>query len=227
MRRTMLGVCLISALGLAHEAKAGFISEFSTNTTATQSISSPFYPGGPITITSRGPQHFVINTNTGIASVTSFFQGDDLPNPLGPGSLRYNAYNTTTAGTVTQTAPGVYTITFELLFELQVTSGSLAGLIVETHDAAKFEASNLGNFPFLPGTAFLDPVKPDAVNLYVKDAFGPLAAGSLFGQDFDRTVTINSIVPEPSSLALALMGVGLGGVYVSRGRRLHGQHGAG
>ena len=221
LRRLMMTACLVSALGLSRRAEAGFVSDFYTDSTATQSISSPFYPNGPISITGHGQQHFVVDTDTGIASVTSFFQGSDLPNPFGPGHFTYDLYNTTTGGVVTPTGPGVYTITFELKFELKVTSGALAGLIVETHDDSKFEASGIANFPFLPGTSFLDPVKPDSVNLYVKNDFGGLKAGDPFGQSFDRIVTINSIVPEPSSLVLGLMGAAFLGVVARRTPRMH------
>jgi hypothetical protein len=123
---------------------------------------------------------------------------------------------------VTQTSPGVYTITFNLLFEVDITSGPLAGLELDTIQAATFQSSNIADIPFLPGTVFGDPNRPDdAVTVYVKfDPTGTLPTGAEFGTSNDRTVTVSSVVPEPSSLTLCTLGAGIAAfVARARGRR--------
>jgi hypothetical protein len=201
---TWVGITLLSGLCLGVEARAGLIV-FDTESTATQMISSPLF-GGAVPLDATGPQQFTINTTTGAANVTSAFQGSDFPNPYAPGQFfTYDLYNTVTTGTVTTNPSGSYDISYSLLFELKLTSGPLAGLIFETLQDATFASSNIPTLPFPAGTAFSDPAGPanDAVNIYVKyDPTGTFAPGTLVGESFDRLVTVNSIVPEPSSIVL-------------------------
>ena len=115
----------------------------------------------------------------------------------------YDLYNTVTTGTVTTNPSGSYDISYSLLFELKLTSGPLAGLIFETLQDATFAASDIPTLPFPAGTAFSDPAGPanDGIYIYVKyDPTGTYAPGTLAGESFDRVVTVNSIVPEPSSI---------------------------
>jgi hypothetical protein len=191
------------------EARAGIIV-FDTESTATQNISSGL---GDFSLTSTGTQQFTIDTTHMTANVTSSFQGSDFPDP-GGGSDKYNLYNTATTGTVTMNGDGSYNIAFHLLFELDVTSGNLNGLSLVTTTDATF-ATTGATLPFLPGTAFADPNLPssDAVDIYLKsDLSSPV------GVSFDRLVTINSVVPEPS--AITLLGIGLAGLcgYMRRTR---------
>ncbi len=196
---TLVGLVLLAGLSVGPEARAGYF-EFDTESTATQDINSAF---GAFTLTATGIQHFTINTTTGYANVTSPFQGSDFPDPYTHGYDTYNLYNTATTGTVTTNGDGSYNVSFSLLFELDVTSGALAGLSVVTHDDATFTASNIATLPFPSGTGFFDPGGSDTLNLYAKDAFGPFAQGQMVGTSSNRLVTINSVVPEPSSIVSA------------------------
>ena len=203
---TMFGLTLVSGLCLGLEARAGLIV-FDTESTATQNISSPLL--GNFTLTATGTQEFTIDTTNGTANVTSMFRGTDFP-----GQSTYNLYNTVTTGTVTTNPSGSFNISFKLLFELDVISGAYAGLSLVTRDNAIFTASNVPTLPFPAGTAFSDPSGSDTVNVYLKNAFGNFPAGTLAGTSSDRLVTINSVIPEPSSLVSAglatLIGTGVG-----------------
>ena len=202
LARNVVSFALLSGLFLGVEARAGVVV-FDTQSTATQMIYSPLF-GGAVPLDAAGPQQFTIDTTTGAAYVTSAFQGSDFPNPYSPGQFfTYDLYNTVTTGTVITNPSGTYDISYSLLFELKLTSGPLAGLIFETLDNATFASSGIPTLPFPPGTAFSDPAGPanDSVNIYVKyDPTGTFAAGTLAGVSFDRLVTVNSIVPEPSSI---------------------------
>ena len=119
----------------------------------------------------HGPQQFTIDTTTGYANVVSAFQGSDFPDPLNPGhSLTYDLYNTQTTDTVTTTPSGSYDVSYQLLFELKITSGLLAGFTFETLQNATFAASDIPTIPFPVGTAFSDPngLGNDQVDIYVK-----------------------------------------------------------
>ncbi len=150
----------------------------------------------------------------GTATVTSAFTGTDFPNPLSRGSfLNYDLYNTTTTGTVTQVG-SMYDVNFSVLFELQLTSGPLAGVTFQAESFATFDAAIIPSIPFPVGTSFSDPNSPnDVVPIYVKsDPTNTFPVGAEVGASFDRAVTV---VPEPSSLSLTtaaalatLMGLG-------------------
>jgi hypothetical protein len=200
LTQTMAGLALISGLCLCLDARAG-TSVFNTESTATQMISSPLL--GNFTLTATGTQTFTIDTSSGMANVTSMFRGSDFPDPISGQHDTYNLYNTLTTGTVTTNPSGSYNISFQLLFELDVTSGPLDGLSFVTMENATFAASNVPTLPFPAGTAFSDPSGSDSVNIFLKDAFGQFPAGTEVGASFDRLVTVNSIVPEPSSLVSA------------------------
>jgi hypothetical protein len=208
---TLVGLALLSGLCLGLEARAGTIV-FDTESTATQNISSPLL--GNFTLTATGPQQFTIDTTNATANVTSMFQGSDFPDPFTGLHDTYNLYNTVTTGTVTTNPSGSFNISFKLLFELDVTSGALAGLSLVTTQDAIFAASNVPTLPFPAGTAFSDPSGSDSVNVFLKNAFGPYPAGTLAGTSFDRLVTVNSVIPEPSSIVSAslatLIGLGVG-----------------
>jgi len=213
---------LLSGLGLCRETRAG-LYVFDTVSTADQMISSPLL--GTFALDASGPQTFTIDTTNGTANVTSAFQGSDLPDPFLPGQYdTYNLYNIPayTTGTVT-TTPSGYNISFSLLFELDVTSGSLNGLSLVTMQYATFAASDVPTLPFPIGTAFSDPSGPAPVNIYVKDDFGPFPAGTLVGTSFDRVVTV---VPEPSGIVLLGIGIGEAGLcrHVLRSRSKSGNH---
>jgi hypothetical protein len=221
MRLHIFGIVLLVGLWQTAPAGAGF--NFTTDSAATQTITSPLFGNTPFTFTGVGTQEFAIDPVGGTASVISFFQGNDIPNPFAPGTyLSYNEYNTTTGGTVTQTSPGVYTITFHLLFEVDITSGPLAGLELDTTQSAIFQATNVADIPFDPGTVFGDPSRPnDPVAVSVKyDPTGTLPTGSQFGTSTDRTVTVFSVVPEPSSVVLLILGAFGPVAYLARRRRV-------
>ncbi len=200
MRRILPALVLLAASWHGTATRADVYS-FDTYSTADQMIFSPPL-GGTFPLHSTGTQHFVIDTTMGTASVTSMFQGSDFPDPFAPGTFdTYNLYNTTTAGTVTG-GPSGYTITFPVLFELDLTSGLGAGFSFVTLDNATFQATGVTAFPFPFPTSFSDPASPnDGVLLYIK---GALDVGPL-GFSFDRIVT----APEPSSLALTAVALGL------------------
>ena len=207
----LVRLTLLSGLCLGLEARAGTIV-FDSESTATQSISTPPQLLGNFTLTATGTQQFTIDTTNGTANVTSMFHGSDFPD-LVPGQFdTYNLYNTVTTGTVTTNPSGSFNISFQLLFELDVTSGALAGLSLVTMQDAIFAASNVPTLPFPAGTAFFDPSGLDSVGVFVKNDFGPFQAGTPVGTSFDRLVTVNAIIPEPSSLVSASLAtlIGLG-----------------
>jgi hypothetical protein len=59
---------------------------------------------------------------------------------------------------------GTYNISFQLLFEFDVTTGSAAGLRLVILQDATFTASSVPALPFPDGTAFFDPGRSDSVN---------------------------------------------------------------
>jgi hypothetical protein len=211
MHRLPAMTCFTLLLALWSELGArGETVVFNTESSATQMIYSPLL-GGTVMLDAYGPQQFTVDTATGFANVTSDFKGSDFPDPLNPGhTLTYDLYNTVTTGTVTTTPSGAYDISYQLLFELKITSGVMAGFTFETLQYATFAASNIPTLPFPVGTAFSDPNGPgnDAVNIYVKyDPTNTYAPGTLAGVSFDRVVTVDAIVPEPSTLTLAMFAV--------------------
>lgn len=219
MRRQVSAVVLFAGFCLGIEARAAFI-QFDTLSTATQDITSPLL-GGTVHLVSPGPQHFTFDTTLGTATVTSAFTGSDFPDPTNPGHfVTYNLYNTLTTGTVTTEPSGSFDIKYQLLFELDITSGALAGFQFSTQKNANFDALNAPTLPFLAGTSFSDPGGSDAVNIYVKfDPTGTYAAGTLVGSSSNRVVTVNHVIPEPSTMALSATGLGLLLVRRRRPRR--------
>ena len=182
---TFVGLMVMSGLCVGLEARAGTIS-FETVSAATQNIATPPQLLGSFTLTAMGTQHFTIDTTSGSANVTSMFHGSDFPD-LVPGQFdTYNLYNTVTTGTVTLNPSGSFNISFQLLFELEVTSGALAGLSLVTMQNAIFTSSNVPTLPFPAGTAFSDPSGSDSVNVFVKNDFGPFPAGTPVGTSFYR-----------------------------------------
>ena len=217
MRQITLGLALSLSLLFGLEVKAAIM--FDTLSTARQTISSPLYSsiGGSIVIVSHGSQHFTVDPVAGTANVTSAFTGNDLLTPAGYAS--YDLYNTVTTGTSSQNGDGTYNISFSLLFELKVTSGPLSGLTFETKTNSIFAASNIATLPFPIGTVFSDPSSTDITNVYVKfDPTSNFPTGFLFGTSSGRTVTINAVVPEPSSLMTIGVGV-IAALGYSRRRR--------
>lgn len=206
MRWFPSALTLAVAQVLASPATAQVI--FTTNSLATQTITSPVF-GGAVPLSATGTQDFTINPATGFAGVTSALHGTDMPNPAAPGTfMNYDLYNTTTNGSITGSGP--YVVNFDVLFELRVTSGPFTGLTFETQQFSTFTASNVASVPFPNNTLFFDPTPPDTVSIFVKtDPTNTFPPGTLVGTSSDRLVTIVSIVPEPSSLALAAVGVGL------------------
>jgi hypothetical protein len=204
---------MVLTLFLAACSEAGARADtvvFDTFSTATQMIYSPLL-GGTVMIDAQGPQQFTIDTTTGYANVASAFEGSDFPDPLNPGQfLTYDLYNTITTGTVTTNPAGSYDISYQLLFELKITSGLLAGFTFETLQDATFAASDIPTLPFPAGTAFSDPsgLGNDPVDIYVKDdPTNTYAPGTLAGVSSDRVVTVSGVVPEPSSMTLAVLAV--------------------
>jgi hypothetical protein len=212
MHRMKLGLALAAVLSFTASARAVVIEAQST---ATQTLNSPLF-GGSVVVTSTGPQTFTLDLAAGTASVTSLFHGTDLPNAGAPGTfLPYDLYNTATTGTVVA-VPGGYNINFELLFELKITEPSFGGMTFETKQNATFFTAD-ASLPFAPGTVFSDPTPPDTLPIFLKSdpngllaGFG-LSVGDQTGASSLRTVTINSAVPEPSSIALVSAGL-LGGI---------------
>jgi hypothetical protein len=214
MSRLIALLCSVAAaVSFAGSAAAAVV--FDAQSTATQTISSPLF-GGSATITATGTQTFTLDLVGSAANVISDFKGTDLPDPLNPGGfLDYDLYNTATIGTVT-VVPHGYDVNFEVLFELKVTSGPFTGLTFETQQQATFFTPEAHSLPFPGGTLFADPTPPDLVNIYVKiDPTGNLPAGSLVGASFDRTVTVGSAVPEPSSMALVIAALVIAGLACS------------
>lgn len=217
MRRLVLGLALAIAVVSAPGARAALVID--TQSVATQTIVSPLFGGGPVVITAYGTQQFTLDLAAGTAFVTSDFRGVDLPDPLNPGGfLNYDLYNTpaSTTGTVAVDGMGGYDIVFTLLFELKITSGPLAGQTFETHELATFAALGVPALPFGAGTSFSDPNPLDLRSIYAQTALpGVYAPGDLVGASLGRTVTVLSVVPEPSSVAtlgaglLVLAGYGL------------------
>jgi hypothetical protein len=207
---TLFGIVVLSVLCSGIGSQAGTIV-FDTQSTATQNISSPLL--GDFTLTATGTQQFTIDPSSGYAYVTSMFHGSDFPDPVF-GDATYNLYNTITTGTVTTNPSGTYNVSFQLLFELDVTSGTFAGLSLVTMDSATFAASNIPSLPFPDGTAFSDPSGSDTLGVYLLNAFGPYPPGTLAGTSSHRVVTVNAIIPEPTSLVSAglatFIGVGIG-----------------
>jgi hypothetical protein len=220
MRTFILGFALVAALSMALPVQAGAIS-FETQSTATQTINSPLVCGA-VSITAHGTQVFTLDPSTGFANVTSDFKGTDLPNPFSSGSfLSYDLYNTATTGSISQEMSGSYDITFHVLFELKVTTpGPLDGFTFETLQNATCQSLNIATLPFPPGTAFADPSPSDTLPIYVKvDPTGTFPPGTQIGTSSGRIVTINSIVPEPSSAVLSLIGAAGVGIMAWRRRR--------
>ena len=217
MHRLRFCVSLLALSVVASSANAEF--DFVTDSTATQTITSPLVDGGSIDLKSTGTQHFSIDPAAGTANVTSAFTGADF-DALGT-SFSYDLYNTATTGTVTSSG-GVYTIKYTLLFELKITGGgggALDGVTFETKDTAIFQSS-VTSLPFPDNTVFGDPSRPnDVVKIYLKsDPNGVLAAngvpvGAVIGTSSDRVVTVLRSVPEPASLVSWAIGAGLLGAF--------------
>jgi hypothetical protein len=208
MSRNLLALAVVSLLTLGSSARAAVI--FETVSVARQTLTSPLFGSAPVVISATGAQIFTLDLGTGMAGVTSDFQGTDLPDPLNPGSfLNYDLYNipASTTGTVVLNGAGSYDVSFELLFELMITSGALAGQTFETLAFATFAASNIPSIPFPAGTVFADPTPPDTVAIFAKTSLpGVYNAGDPVGTSSDRTVTILRVVPEPANIVT--LGIG-------------------
>jgi hypothetical protein len=207
LHRVCLTLFGLSSLSIATASGASI--NFDTQSTAVQRITSDLV-GGSIILNAAGTQHFTVDLDAGTANVTSDFKGTDLETPLG--TFAYDLYNTATVGTAVDNGDGTYTISFTLLFELKVTSGPLDGVVFETLTDSLFQ-STVSSIPFPDGTVFGDPARPnDETTIYLKsDPSGILSGlginvGDPVGTSSDRTVTILSVVPEPSSLALLGLG---------------------
>ena len=162
--------------------------------------------GGTVALDASGTQQFTIDTTTGMAGAFGVgVSGQRFPQsvqsravfhvrPLQHSDHRHGDH---------QNPSGSYDISYSLLWSLKLTSGPLAGLIFETLQDATFAASDIPTLPFPAGTTYSDPAGPanDGIYIYVKyDPTGTYAPGTLAGESFDRVVTVNSIVPEPSSI---------------------------
>ena len=218
--RTVRSCLAIFALSvLSPSAQADF--DFVTASTATQTITSPLVANGMINLNATGFQHFTISPSTGFANVTSSFQGNDFLTAFGAAS--YTLTNTQTSGTVTVGTNGVYTVSFQLLFELKITSGVLTGVTFDTLTNALFRGTT-ATLPFPNNTVFGDPARPnDAVAIYLEaDPNGVLASlgvpiGASVGTSSNRVVTALNVVPEPGSLGLlTLAGLSAAGRVVVR-----------
>lgn len=201
-------VCLaMTAIGFesARSANADELV-FVTESSFTQSLASPFF-GGNIDIAAFGLQTYTVDVDTGFANVESLFQGNDLPDPLNPGEfLNYDLYNTATTGSIVENVDGFFDIQFSALFELRVTSGLFTGFTFETLDFASFDAIDIDGVPFPPGTLFYSP---DSVDVFVQfDPTFTFPPGELIGESFERRITIQSVVPEPTSMFLLLLVTG-------------------
>jgi hypothetical protein len=203
------------SFGLATEAGVVVLDTYST---AKQTITSPLLSGGEAVIIASGPQHFTFDLTTNVATVTSAFTGNDLPiAALGGATVAYDLYNTTTTGTVVLNGSGTYDIDFQLLFELKITSpGPLFGLTFETLTNSNFSVHGLPTLYIPPGTVFQDLTGgSDVTPIYIKgDPSSPVGTSS------GRTVTINTVVPEPSSLLLGAVAISLTGAMIGRNRRV-------
>lgn len=212
LHRLATALALAMICSATATARAGIV--FDTNSTARLTVTSQLL-GGSEFLTASGPQHFTIDPVAGTANVTSAFVGHDLV-LLGQ-TVSYNLYNTITTGVSSKNLSGTYNVSYSLLFELQVTSGALAGLTFETKQNSTFASANIATLPFPTGTVFADPGLDDSTNIYVKSSPTPqLPAGTLVGTTSGRTVTIDSIVPEPATWALGLLGAGLAGISAVR-----------
>lgn len=218
----LLGFCA-SIVGIslfAGSASADY--QFITQSTATQTITSPLVAGGSIVLDAAGSQEFTIDPVGGTANVVSDFKGTDFETVVG--TFNYKLYNTATVGTVT-TNNGQYTVTFSLLFELKIVGGLLDGVTFETLTNATFTGT-FDSIPFPDNSVFGDPNRPDdAVAIFLKsDPNGVLGSigvgiGDPVGTSSNRVVTALRPVPEPSALASCAFGLGLVAAFGLRGRR--------
>ena len=209
-----LALAITFSFGLATEARVVVLDTFSI---AKQTITSPLLEGGQAVIIATGPQHFTFDLTTKVATVTSAFTGNDLPIAvLGGATVSYDLYNTTTTGTVVQNGSGTYDIDFPLLFELKITSpGPLFGVTFETLTNSNFSVHGLPALYLPLGTVFQDLTGgSDVTPIYIKgNPTSPVGISS------GRTVTISTVVPEPSSLLLGAVAIGLTGAMIGRNRR--------
>jgi hypothetical protein len=209
MRLHRVCLMLFGLFSLSLASASGASIDFNTQSTAVQTITSDLV-GGSIVLSAAGTQHFTVDLDAGTANVTSDFKGTDLVTPVG--TFDYDLYNTATTGTAVDNGDGTYTIRYTLLFELKVTSGALDGVVFETRTDSLFETT-VTSIPFPDGTVLGDPARPDdETTIYLQaDPNGVLASlgvnvGDPVGTSSNRTVTILTVVPEPSGLALLGLG---------------------